>query len=193
MNIPSLILFLFILSISFPVLMRCLTAPEREEIEKESEKNILLESPKFSISQEAASSFKIVSAILLPTPLISCIALGFIYRPYLWDGFLFLLFIIPSVLLMTILSYVALREYNYLFYVSSNTKAIFIFLIPFFPTIVTLNAFIEIAKEFAKPHKIANAGTEFQIATYSAYLILAIMTVILSFKRKRLNAKQDNQ
>ena len=94
---------------------------------------------------------------------------------------------------MTILSYVALREYNYLFYVSSNTKAFFIFLIPFFPTIGTLNSFIVIAKEFAKPHKIANAGTEFQIATYFAYLILAIMTAILFFKRKRLYAKQNNE
>ena len=193
MDISAAIFYSFLFSLFMNLLMRGITATEREEIEKEEQNNMFMESPKFSVSQEAASSFKIVSAILLPTPLISCIALGFIYRPYLWDGFLFLLFIIPSVLLMTILSYVALREYNYLFYVSSNTKAIFIFLIPFFPTIVTLNAFIEIAKEFAKPHKIANAGTEFQIATYSAYLILAIMTVILSFKRRRLNAKQGNQ
>ena len=192
MDISAAIFYSFLFSLFMNLLMRGITATEREEIEKEEQNNMFMESPKFSVSKEAASIFKIISAIISFTPLLSSIIIGFIYTPKLFNGLLFLVIVIPCALLLPIFSIRSIRNYDFLFYVTSNSKAFFLFTIPFIPTIIALNAFINTAKEFAKATEITNAGIEIKIVTYSVYLIMAIMSVFLLLKRKHLNAKQSD-
>lgn len=190
MDFSAAIFYSFIFSLFMNLLMRGITATEREEIEKEEQNNMLMESPKFSVSKEAASIFKIISVIISFTPLLSSIIIGFIYTPKLFNGLLFLVIVIPCALLLPIFSIRSIRNYDFLFYVTSNSKAFFLFTIPFIPTIIALNAFINTAKEFAKATEITNAGIEIKIVTYSVYLIMAIMSVFLLLKRMHLNTKQ---
>ena len=192
MDFSAAIFYSFIFSLFMNLLMRGITATEREEIEKEEQNNMLMESPKFSVSKEAASIFKIISVIISFTPLLSSIIIGFIYTPKLFNGLLFLVIVIPCALLLPIFSIRSIRNYDFLFYVTSNSKAFFLFTIPFIPTIIALNAFINTAKEFAKATEITNAGIEIKIVTYSVYLIMAIMSVFLLLKRMHLNAKQSD-
>ncbi len=190
MDFSAAIFYSFIFSLFMNLLMRGITATEREEIEKEEQNNMLMESPKFSVSKEAASIFKIISVIISFTPLLSSIIIGFIYTPKLFNGLLFLVIVIPCALLLPIFSIRSIRNYDFLFYVTSNSKAFFLFTIPFIPTIIALKAFINTAKEFAKATEITNAGIEIKIVTYSVYLIMAIMSVFLLLKRMHLNTKQ---
>ena len=190
MDFSAAIFYSFIFSLFMNLLMRGITATEREEIEKEEQNNMFMDSPKFSVSKEAAPIFKIISAIISFTPLLSSIIIGFIYTPKLFNGLLFLVIVIPCALLLPIFSIRSIRNYDFLFYVTSNSKAFFLFTIPFIPTIIALNAFINTAKEFAKATEITNAGIEIKLVTYSVYLIMAIMSIFLLLKRKHLNAKQ---
>ena len=91
---------------------------------------MFMESPKFSVSKEAASIFKIISVIISFTPLLSSIIIGFIYTPKLFNGLLFLVIVIPCALLLPIFSIRFIRNYDFLFYVTSNSKAFFLFYYP---------------------------------------------------------------
>jgi hypothetical protein len=86
MDFSAAIFYSFIFSLFMNLLMRGITATEREEIEKEEQNNMFMESPKFSVSKEAASIFKIISVIISFTPLLSSIIIGFIYTPKLFNG-----------------------------------------------------------------------------------------------------------
>ena len=55
MDFSAAIFYSFIFSLFMNLLMRGITATEREEIEKEEQNNMFMESPKFSVSKEAAS------------------------------------------------------------------------------------------------------------------------------------------
>lgn len=190
MDISAAIFYSFLFSLFMNLLMRGITATEREEIEKEEQENMFMESPKFSVSKESAPIFKIISAIISFSPLLSSIIIEIIYTPKLFNGLLFLVIVIPCALLLPIFSIRSIRNYDFLFYVTSNSKAFSLFIIPFIPTIITLNASINAAKEFAKATEITNAGIEIKIVTYSVYLIIAIMSVFLLLKRMHLNTKQ---
>ncbi len=181
--ISLIVFFPIVFSLYMNTLVNQMTEKERQEkkeLEDPTNKNIFELFQKFEQCQKAAIGFKIVAVILVSMPIIFCIAEHIFYAPKGWEKLSFYFFYIPMILLISILSYISIRRYTYLFYVSSNKKAFFILMIPFIPTIGEL--LISLTLE-VKVYPII----------IICYLIMFIMPIILHVKRKRLNAKQDNQ
>lgn len=160
-------LFVFIFGIA-------ITKKERQASELQQNKDL------FARACKAAKGFKIATIISESLPLILLI-------PFLFDepthssGDDLLKFFIVLSMIMLILPITSVFSYNHLFFTSSETKAFYILLTPFIPIFI-IGSFI-----------ILVGGGFIGILLMLPYvIILAVMAKILSKKRKRFYAKQNN-
>ena len=169
-----LIVVFFIFALSILPFGRAITKKERQASEQPQNKDL------FARACKAAKGFKIATIISASIPLLLLI-------PFLFDepthssGDDLLKFFIVLSMIMLILPITSVFSYNYLFFTSSGTKAFYILLTPFIPIFI-ISSFI-----------ILVGGGFIGILLMLPYvIILAVMAKILSKKRKRFYAKQNN-
>ena len=160
-------LFVFIFGIA-------ITKKERQASELQQNKDL------FARACKAAKGFKIATIISESLPLILLIPFLFDEPTHSTGDDLLRFFIFLSIIIL-FLSWTCFLSYNYLFFTSSDTKAFYILLTPFIPIFI-IGSFI-----------ILVGGGFIGILLMLPYvIILAVMAKILSKKRKRFYAKQNN-
>ena len=169
-----LIVVFFIFALSILPFGRAITKKERQASEQPQNKDL------FARACKAAKGFKIATIISESLPLILLIPFLFDEPTHSTGDDLLRFFIFLSIIIL-FLSWTCFLSYNYLFFTSSDTKAFYILLTPFIPIFI-IGSFI-----------ILVGGGFIGILLMLPYvIILAVMAKILSKKRKRFYAKQNN-
>ena len=169
-----LIVVFFIFALSILPFGRAITKKERQASEQPQNKDL------FARACKAAKGFKIATIISESLPLILLIPFLFDEPTHSTGDDLLRFFIFLSIIIL-FLSWTCFLSYNYLFFTSNDMKAFYILLTPFIPIFI-IGSFI-----------ILVGGGFLGIVLMLPYvIILAVMAKILSKKRKRFYAKQNN-